>query len=153
MVDEASDVANFNFGIEVDVALILGFGIGDAEADGMLRCAPSVADTWERGAARTTFIRIVSRLFWAPGAIADAFTSRSEMRRSLPVAVSRRLIGSAMVCVAPGSAPPIGAADAPPDVEFELLSTLKRFVSVFFASFSFGVGFSFSLITALPYLE
>ena len=128
-------------------------GAGSADvACGMLRCAPSVVETCARGAVLTTFMRMVSRLFWAPGAMAEALPSRSDMRRSLPVAVSRRLMGSAMVCVAPGSAPS-GAAGTGPDDALPLFSTLKRLVSVFFANFSFGTGFSFSLIEVLPYLE
>ena len=127
-------------------------GVGSEDvACGMLRCAPSVDETWVRGAVLTTFMRMVSRLFWAPGAMAEALPSRSDMRRSLPVAVSRRLMGSAMVCVAPGSAPR-GAAGTAPDGALPLFSTLKRLVS-FFANFSFGTGFSFSLINVLPYLE
>ena len=173
----------FSFGIAAAVALRLGLGgIGAAsdaagagaagagaasaaggvptfngagcavDASGMLRCAPSVVETCVRGVVLTTFIRIVSRLFCAPGAMAEALPSRSEMRRRRPVAVSRRLMGSAIVCVAPGSAP-IGAAGTAPVDAFPLFSTLKRLVSVFFANFSFGVGFSFSLIAVLPYLE
>ena len=57
----------------------------------------------------------------------------SESLRNLPVAVSRRLMGSTTACVAPGSFACGEATWGPAPVAVPSLSTLKRLVSVFFS--------------------